>query len=144
MSNTVLNAANVLAGFLVVSCGPNLLQPYKSIDPIPQGKGVVYVYHDPASFTPYAFTIKLDGKDLVALKPGAYYPFISNPGEVQLSASLETTASITVDVKAGQARYVRFYLTRGVMVNRPNLVEVSREAAEPSITECREAPPISK
>jgi hypothetical protein len=135
--------AACLSCLIQVACGSSgLLGRYKKIEPLPDGKSVVYIYRDPLSAR-YAYTIKADGKSLVSLKPGAYYPLIVEPGELELSASAEGSTSLTLDVKKGKSYYVEFFLSRGVLVAHPNLVERPAQLAEIIILECRQASEVT-
>jgi hypothetical protein len=61
---------------------------------------------------------------------------VTDPGEVELSARTESTASITLDVKAGETYFVRTGISMAFFVGRPRLQPVAREEGEREIAEC--------
>ncbi|OLC39396.1 MAG: hypothetical protein AUH81_01580 [Candidatus Rokubacteria bacterium 13_1_40CM_4_69_5] len=65
-----------------------------------------------------------------------YYPYITDPGEVELWAKTEAKASVTLDVKPGGVYFVKAGLAVGFFVGRPRLQVVPREEGELEIAEC--------
>lgn len=116
---------------------------YQKVDQVPENSGVVYIYR-PSGFVgggvaPTLYTDK--GKTpIVKIYPGGYFPYFAKPGEVDFSAATEAESSVTLDIKPGQAYYVKLTIGIGFFVGRPHLIIVSPEVGEKEITECKLIP----
>ena len=69
--------------------------------------------------------VKVNGRKTGACQPNAVFYVDVPPGTYEVSASTESTETIFVDAKAGQTHYVECSIGFGVLVGRPNLVEVT-------------------
>jgi hypothetical protein len=124
----------IAAGVLIlIGCaahGPS----FKQIENIPADKAVVYIYH--AGGSNHAFFLQVNGKDITAVKKGTYYPLITEPGGIELTAKTMGTTSLVVNAKAGETYYVKGSVPPG-FAPTPSLVLVSAEAGTKEIADCR-------
>lgn len=116
----------------------SLGKPYEPVSSVAPDKAVVYIYR-PSSFfgAAVSYTVNAGDKPVVKLANGGYYPYIASPGEVEIWAETESKSSVTLDLKAGDRRYVRGTLGIGIVMGRPNLSVVEPAAAEAEIKECK-------
>lgn len=77
---------------------------------------------------------------VTSLPNGGYYPYIRDPGEVEIWAKTESKSSVTLDLKPGDVKYVKGTLGVGFLVGRPNLTVVSNEVGANEIKECKLIP----
>ena len=76
----------------------------------------------------------------MTMKSHGYYPYVTDPGTVTLSATTETTDAVTLDVQPAQAYYVKAGMKVGVWVNRPTLAVVSHDEADQDLVRCKLLP----
>ena len=115
---------------------------YTPVASVPQDKAVIYIYRSP-SFVGGAVSYDVhDGENgvVTSLPNGGYYPYIRSPGEVEIWAKTESKSSVTLDLKAGDVKYVKGTLGVGVLVGRPHLSVVSDEVGQSEIKECKMIP----
>ncbi|MDD5321203.1 MAG: hypothetical protein PHD43_11440 [Methylococcales bacterium] len=105
MRNRKSNSSNlwiILASALIVGCsasGP----AFKPVDPIPAGKGVVYIYRQPGGMGSGAYgTVTANKTPITKILTGGYFPYISNPGPVHFEVSTEATNEADVTVESGR------------------------------------------
>jgi hypothetical protein len=114
---------------------------YKKVDTIPEGQALVYIYR-PGKFMGGGVVFDVhsgsieDDTEIVELRSGGYFPYFTQPGELQLWAKTESTTSLTLDLKAGDLRYVRGTVGVGFFVGRPKLTEVDENIGAAEIKEC--------
>ena len=108
----------VLTVVLVTGCsasGPT----FKPIDPIPTGKGVVYIYRESGLVVSGVYgTVTANQKPITKIKNGGYYPYISNPGSVHFEVSTEATNEADVTVEPGKEKYLKttYFLRSGFVI----------------------------
>jgi hypothetical protein len=136
----------VLLGCLSSFVGCTSLGPiYKKVDTIPEGKGLVYLYRPGAFFGGgISYDVKVGDNVITTLYPGGYYPYFSNPGEIEFWGKTEARTAVTLDVKPGQIYYVKGTVGIGILVGRPHLIVVPPEEAEQEITDCKLIPEPEK
>ena len=110
---------------------------FSKIDNLSADKGLVYIYRVPA-FTGSAifYDITVGENAITTLKNGGYFPYQTNPGEIEFSASTEATSAVTLDVEAGQTYYIKGSLSVGFLMGRPHLSVVPNKVGEKEIQEC--------
>jgi hypothetical protein len=110
------------------------------------GQALIYIYR-PGKFMGggVAFDVHEGKKEadhaITTLQSGGYFPYYAPPGEVTLWAKTESSASVTLDVKADKTYYVRGSVGVGLIVGRPSLevVDAAKGAAE--VKDCKLLPP---
>ena len=122
------------------SCAPTLGQVYKRVDVIPSGKALVYIYRSSGMGGLVYYDVKANGRVVTTLYSGTYYPYVTDPGEIEFSAKTEASDSVTIDAKAGQTYFLRGTVGVGFFVGHPHLTVVPAEEAEKDIADCKLLP----
>jgi hypothetical protein len=104
---------------------------------VPDGKSVIYAYRPNSLFGGGIVPTVTCGAQGVALSRGGYHPFVVDPGDVNCTASTESTSTVRVDARANEASYVKERIGMGLFVGRPHLTEMSPEEGEREARECR-------
>jgi len=86
------------------------------------------------------WVLRRGDETIVTVKSHGYFPYLTDPGTVTLSATTETTDSVTLDVKPSQIYFVKAGMKVGVWVNRPTLAVVSANEADPELAHCKLLP----
>jgi hypothetical protein len=118
---------------------------FKPVDPIPEGKGVVYIYREHAFMgagSAVTSDVSVNNAPITNILNGGYYPYISDPGTKHFEVSTETTNEANVVVEAGKEKYLKTTLGMGFVVGHLNLTEVSPEIGKKEIAECNLLDPI--
>ena len=130
----------VLAGFaLLVLNGCATTGPaYTSVESVPADKALVYIYRKPSFVGGGVYFDIHDGDQVVTtLRNGGYFPYIRDPGEVELWAKTESRSSVTLDLKPGDIQYVKGEVGIGFLVGRPTLSVVDSATGAEEIKECK-------
>ena len=124
-----------VSSFLMVGCSAS--GPKFSALPIAPDRGVVYIYR-PGSIVGGAVKggVEVNGKNIGSISSGGYLTAVCPPGSTKVSAETEAKNEISVDVKPGQANYVRTSIQIGVLVGRLKLEEVPAETGLKEIQDC--------
>jgi len=132
----------ILTSALIVGCsasGP----VFKPVDPIPVGKGVVYIYREPGFVGSGVYgTVTANKEPIAKIKTGGYFPYLSNPGSVHFEVSTEATNEADVTVESGKEKYLKTTVGMGFFVGHLKFSEVSPEIGKKEISECKLLEPI--
>jgi len=132
----------ILTSILMTGCsvsGP----AFKPVDPIPEGKGVVYIYRQPGFAGGGVYgTVTADKTAITKIKNGGYFPYIANPGPVHFEVSTEATNEADVTVEAGKEKYLKTTVGMGFFVGHLKFSEVSPAIGKSEIGECKLLDPI--
>ncbi len=114
---------------------------YQKVDTVPDDKGLVYIYR-PKKLVGggVKYKVKVGDTPITILHNGGYYPYFSEPGEVEFWAKTESRSSVTLDMKPGQTHYIKGTVGVGFLLGRPHLLIVSPDVAEQEILECKLIP----
>ena len=121
--------------FVLAGCAKGA--PFQPLETLSQDKAVIYIYRPSAFGFAVDYDVKRGDAVIVTMKSHGYYPYVTDPGVVELSATTETTDSVTLDVKPAQVYYVKAGMAVGFWVDRPRLTVVSREEAEKDLAKCK-------
>ena len=112
---------------------------YSSAESVPTGKALVYIYRSPSFLGGGIFYDIHDGEQKVVttLRNGGYYPYIRDPGEVEIWGKTESRSSVTLDLKSGDVKYVKGTVGVGFLVGRPSLTVVGNDVGAAEIKECK-------
>lgn len=126
---------------LILSSCATLGPQFQKIETLSDDKGLVYIYR-PSSFIGggVSYDIKVGETPITTLHNGGYYPYFSNPGEVEFWAKTESRSSVTLDVRPRQIYYIKGTVGVGFIVGRPHLMIVEPGVAEQEIAECKLIP----
>jgi hypothetical protein len=134
-----------LAALLLPACAPTLGPKYVKPDKVLDNVGVVYIYRPSKGIGGgVSYDVKANGKTITTLYNGGYYPYFANPGELEISATTESTSSVTLDVKPAQSYYVKGWVGIGFFIGRPHLLIVEKDVAEKEIVECKLIPELKE
>lgn len=132
----------ILIYALIVGCsasGP----VFKPIEPLPDGKGVVYIYRESSFVGAGVYgTVTADKTPITKIYNGGYFPYISTPGAVHFEVSTEATNEADVTVDAGKEKYLKTTVGMGLLVGHLKFSEVSPEIGRKEISECNLLEPI--
>lgn len=119
----------------------NLGKQFEPVTAVSSDKALVYIYR-PSSFVGggVSYTVNAGTKPIIKLHNGGYYPYVATPGELELWAQTEAKSSVTLDLKAGETKYVKGTVGVGFFVGRPNLRLVDPAVAAAEIKECKLIP----
>ena len=115
---------------------------YTAMETIPEGKALVYIYR-PQKFMGGGVYFDVHAgnrhahQEIVTLKNGGYFPYITDPGEMELWAKTESTSSVTLDLNAGDTSYVRGSVGVGAFIGRPKLTIVDNAVGAAEVRECK-------
>lgn len=142
MNNKFVRLLILAAGVvLMTGCAGTLGPQFESVNRIPYGKALIYIYRTPKfAGSAVAFDIHHNDKVITRLVSGGYYPYVTNPGAVELWAKTESRSSLTVHIRAGETRYVRGDVGVGFFVGRPKLEVVGNITGAKEIRECKLIP----
>jgi len=111
---------------------------FKPIAPLPDGKGVVYIYRESSFVGAGVYgTATANKTPITKIHNGGYFPYIANPGVVHFEVSTEATNEADVTVEAGKEKYLKTTVGMGLLVGHLKFSEVSPEIGKNEITECK-------
>ncbi len=138
---------NAIAAFALLALGgcSSTGPIYTSVESVPADKALVYIYR-PNSFVGGGVYFDIHDGDTVVttLRNGGYFPYIRDPGEVELWAKTESRSAVTLDLKPGDTQYVKGGVGVGFLVGRPSLTIVDAETGASEIKECKLLEPGSQ
>lgn len=105
--------------------GPKYSEYSKSIAPLETEKGRIYFYRDASFFGGGVQPdILVNGEAVGESLPGGFFYTDKVPGNYTVSTSTEVERTLEFVLAAGETKYVRTYVTMGVMVGHviPELV----------------------
>lgn len=127
----------ILTSILIAGCsasGP----AFKPIDPLPDGKGVVYIYRESGIIGSGVYgTVTADKTAITKIKTGGYFPYVSNPKTVHFEVSTEATNEADVIVEAGKEKYLKTTVGMGFFIGHLKFSEVSPEIGKREISDCK-------
>jgi hypothetical protein len=95
----------VMAGLFLSGCATTEGKPFQAVQPIPQDKGVLYVYNDPAH--PGPSEVLINDSAVGYLRSEDYVAFLCKPGPLTVSTGWETEInSTTVNIEPGSQNFV--------------------------------------
>jgi hypothetical protein len=135
--------SQIAAGILLctaIGCAPTLGQVYKNVEAVPSNKALVYIYRPSGMGAAVYYDVKANGKVVTTLYNGGYYPYFTDPGEIEFSAETEASDEVTIDTKVNQTYFLRGSLGIGFFVGHPHLIVVPAQEAEKEFVDCNLLP----
>lgn len=127
----------IFASILMTGCsasGPK----FKPVNPIPDGKGIVYIYRSPSIIGSGVYgTATANSIPFTKIKNGGYYPYLSEPGVVHFEVTTEATNEADVTVEAGKEKYLKTTIGIGFIAGHLKFSEVSPEIGKKEISKCK-------
>jgi len=139
MSTALLRVVSVLAlCFGCATSGP----AFQAVSEIPQDKALVYIYR-PSGFigAGVRYHVAARGDSIVYLEPGGYFPYLTEPGEIEFWAKTEAKETITTDLVPGQTHYLKGSVGIGVVIGRPRFEFVDEARGAREVSKCKLLPP---
>ena len=116
----VLVAALLLVGGCA-SGGPRHAEIRQTLAQPDPGMGRIYFYRDStpvgAAIQP---DIRLNAQVVGSSKPGGFFFVDRSPGKYLVSLTTEVERTLEFELASGESRYVRTYISMGILVGRPN------------------------
>jgi len=120
-----------------------LTTEYSSVEKIPDGKAVVYIYRVKALGTAVHYTVNADKKPVsdLDLYLKGYLVYYADPGETTFWAEIEGSGhertKVTIDIQEGKSYYIEGSVKMGAAVGGPHLEHVSKEEGRKEIQKCK-------
>jgi hypothetical protein len=134
-----LKACNIVAVTLFISAcatGPKYHTMKESIPALAPGKGRIYFYRS-NSFVGAGVqpSIKLNNQVVGKSKPGGFFFVDRSPGDIEISTATEVEKKLTFKLEDKQTRYVKTYISIGLLLGRVYPELVDNETGEKEIAE---------
>jgi hypothetical protein len=100
-------------------------------------KSAIYVYRQYSAYGAGAPLTVNCGDNSVTLGPGGYHEFTVEPGDELCSSSSENSASVQIAASAGQAYYVKGWISIGFFLPHVHLQTVEPNLATLEIAQCK-------
>jgi|GEM_PF-583524 len=121
--------------FIILTGCVSLGDPYDSIESIPPGKALLYMYRLKAfAGGGVQFDMHVNDKLVCVLANGGYYPYFIEPGKTTVWTRTEVKREVTFVAEAGNTYYIKGSVGFGIMVGRPVLTIVHADRANTEIT----------
>lgn len=105
----------------------------------PADKGIVFVYRDPGFVGSGVFYDVYAGQEVIcSLVQGGYCQHLAAPGELEIWGKTESKSSVTINVEAGKASYVKAGVRMGFLVGKPYFEEVPASTGASEIAQCKQ------
>ena len=125
---------------VLTGCGPSLTQVYTKVEGVPSNKALVYIYRTSGLGGGIYYDVKANGKVVTTLYSGGYFPYVTDPGEIEFTAKTEASDSVTLNAISNQTYYLKGSVGVGFIVGHPHLTIVPAEEAEKEIVDCKLLP----
>ncbi|HYQ81392.1 MAG TPA: DUF2846 domain-containing protein [Anaeromyxobacteraceae bacterium] len=144
MKRSMVIALALLTG--CVASGVKHAEMKSSMQALKQDEGRIYFYRTGSIFgAAVQADITLNGAVVGASQPGGFF-YVDRPaGKYEAWAATEVSRMVSFTLDPGETKYVRSYVSMGVLVGRVNLELVSAAEAEPELESLHYtgAPPAS-
>ncbi|MCA4904066.1 MAG: DUF2846 domain-containing protein [Rhodocyclaceae bacterium] len=127
----VISVASILAAGCAT--GPSFNDMKSKMPDLGKDTGRVFIYRDSSRGAAMQPQIAVNGKTVGTSRANGFF-FVDLPaGEHRVSAATEVERSLTLALAGGQTRYVRAYISFGLLVGRINFDLVNAEAGEAAV-----------
>ena len=134
----------LMTGFLMTGCASTSKAPEeksqaaKSFES-PENKGTVFLYRTGRAVGAAGqLSVKVNGLDAGGTGPGTFFRWDLTPGVYTfLSSTTESSATVQLDVKAGQTYFIRQDARMGIQSGRVTMIEVDPEKGKSEVKECK-------
>jgi hypothetical protein len=126
----------LLSGLLLGGCaasGPKHAEIMQALPTLNQGHGRIYFYRDRnivgAAIQP---NIRLNGEVVGSSTPGGFFFVDRAEGKYSVAVATEVENRVEFNLAVGQTRYVRTYVSMGILIGRvyPQLIEPDQARAD--------------
>ena len=142
--SSIVMGGFLLGAVMLTGCGASS-SAFTPVNPIPAGKGVVYVYRKPSMMGAAVYgTVKANGQPVTKIRNGGYYPYVGPPGKAHFTVKTEATNEADVMVEKGTEKYLKTTIGMGFFVGHLKFSEVSPEIGRSEIAECKLLEPFTE
>lgn len=129
---STLIAFGVLWALLsIASCASSPSKPLTKADSPPPNKALIYLYRPSLDSVGFMqdITLSANGKPIITLPHNTYYPYLTDPGEIEFKSFSE---SLILHVEGGQTYFIRAELRgrAGALYGQAILALVEQSMAE--------------
>ena len=137
--HVLLSGAIIITSAIFTSCasGPSYAEALKTMPPIPEGKGRVFVYRNTAFGAAVRPKVRINDQPVGTSVARGFLYSDQKPGQHIVSLVTEWKHQDTVDVTAGQPSFVRTHVTMGAFVGHVIPTAVDRAEGESEIQSCK-------
>ena len=134
----------IIFGFFFASCAStskateDKSQAAKTFES-PENRGTVFLYRTGRAVGAAGqLSVKENGVDAGGTGPGTFFRWDMSPGIYTfLSSTSESSATVQLDVKAGQTYFIRQDARMGIQSGRVTMVEVDPEKGKSEVKGCK-------
>jgi hypothetical protein len=125
----------VLGALLVSACasGPKFAEVQQNISAIPEGNARIFFYRTQVFGAAVQPSIILNQENVGSCQPGGVFYKDVEPGKYEASVATEVERRLTLVLGPGEEKYVRCYISFGILVGRGNLELVNPAEAKADI-----------
>lgn len=105
--------------------GPSFMEMQSKIPPLAPGQGRIFIYRTALLGAAIQPSVTVNGEAVGHAVPGGFFYVDRAPGDYKISASTEVERDLSLQLAAGQTRYVRLAMSMGFVAGHvsPELVE---------------------
>jgi hypothetical protein len=125
----------VIGALLVSACasGPKFAEIKGNISAMPEGQARIYFYRTQVFGAAVQPSIILNQEKVGSCEPGGVFYTDVEPGKYEANVQTEVERRLTMVLGPGEEKYVRCYISFGIIVGRANLELVSPAEAKEDI-----------
>ncbi len=125
----------VLGALLVSACasGPKFSEVQQSISALPDGNARIFFYRTQVFGAAIQPSIILNQEKVGSCEPGGVFYKDVEPGKYEASVATEVERRLTLVIGPGEEKFVRCYISFGIIVGRGNLELVNPAEAKEDI-----------
>ena len=134
----------LMTGFLLAGCASTSKAPSEKSEAAksfesPENRGTVFLYRTGRAVGAAGqLSVKVNGLDAGGTGPGTFFRWDLNPGIYTfLSSTTESSATVQLDVKAGQTYFIRQDARLGIQSGRVTMIEVDPEKGKSEVKDCK-------
>jgi hypothetical protein len=126
----------------VTACasGPKYSEVKNKIGPLQSGQGRVFVYRDSSFGAAITPTVTANGKPIGVSRANGFFYADLAAGDYKLAAGTEVERSLSFTLAHGEIKYVRAFISFGLLVGRINFDLVNAAAGEQALQELAYSP----
>jgi hypothetical protein len=135
MKNRLRSGILIAAALLLSACasGPKFAEVQGNLSVLPEGQGRIYFYRTQVFGAAMQPSIILNQGKVGSCEPGGVFFVDVEPGKYEASVETEVERRLTLVLGPGEEKYVRCYISFGIIVGRGNLELVGPAEAKEDI-----------
>ena len=144
MTRVIHLSVFMIFGWLFAGCASTSQAPAEKSEAAksfesPENKGTVFLYRTGRAVGAAGqLSVKVNGMDAGGTGPGTFFRWDLTPGTYTfLSSTSESSATVQLDVDAGQSYFIRQDARLGIQSGRVTMVEVDPEKGKSEVKGCK-------